>query len=668
MKENKKKKLTIYSIYVDIIAGIYKGYKGEIFQRIGRGYLMDVIVGAVGRHAVIPIEDLIFIMPDNSKIKYEKFIGNDGEEHYRPVGIQRGTGENIILEEKIGSPIDDEPLFIPESGNFNIKSNSKDDYDTDFNDEDDDNIDINNNDKSLKQNINLEDLIPEEVNIDTHYNYLVNYAAKANILRNTDKITGSLHTLFSIIGFSFDNETINSHSKRLKTALIESGLPLDDYTINCFVTAYIFIHVNNLGIGYPINIPGCKQTSNDDTGFITCVVIQSKFIVPRDNNFNIRYFVEILCPLLKTHIVPVTINTNILERRFAMANINSIKQKTNTIIDKSPRYTRFPEIKYIHVDDEIKQYILEKIIVRVTSLDSIKDQSILSILDYFYNNFNECIKGDKYREIKKNITSDFSKIVYPYIKEYEERVKYKQEKIYESIHVNKKRKYQTKILPQVIKNTPDKDIKYYQELYSNRIISEIKYSIDKGKINKEESNILQQFLYFIRHYNNDNFELFIESSEYDNLYEKSDSIEWNTIMPYVFKYRNLIRTKEFDPITVPSIAEDISKNKTEIAYMKQGIKQDLVIELKNLMKESKMSMVNIKIIEFVINNIDYICDLNFNQIKEIKLNLITEINPVERQKLNMIMKVNTKFYKYLNKKRNEQISSNIRSIVRKRKI
>lgn len=642
------KNLKIPSRFVIIIRGIFKGYTAEIDNIVHKGELLNVNIGPIGRNTTIPVEDVKFLSSDGGEWQYIK--SNEG---YHLQLVYSSSGEALVLvEEPIGSPGKDTALFLPEDEAmdvnrfFVVEGENESGKDKDL-------LEIEENPDDA------EDFINEVAN---NYKYANEQCAREAV----HKISGNvevdyLDDFFSVLGFTLDNLSINTHYYRLKNALQAIaniyGITTNNITIKIYIVAYIFLWVNNMGIGYPIEIDGCRQTSNDDPRFIMCVGKRSGFIEAVD----LQPFIEQLANVMDCRIIQSVVNVESLTNRFNLASVKSKNTKVTKVTNRA-------------AIAKTKNYVLSHVTIAMRKANTNENK----ILQHFYDNFNEIILNVNHPFLKeKGVKS----LIIPFINDYIEQtnkidVKYTRVHMYDNIHVKEPTKQailaqinidSSKVDPETLKvlselynnfdryvkfgirlnlNLDKKDaiirpyiVKYYEllkikeeEFYKNpvksiaqekvsviklptltqlnkykqdasktilkKIIADIKKNIDPRSPHKEyqqETKIyLINFVNSLENYNN-NLSTFIESADFDNLHEQAGTHIWDAIMPYIFEYQGLI--SKFEPMVIVGPQYNNQALLTEKQTQITHIKADIFDTLKKTLKEQILQLQNFRYVK-----------------------------------------------------------------------
>jgi hypothetical protein len=483
-------KLKIPSKFLRIAGGPYKGYDAELVERSGDGREFLVVnIGAISSsQATIPIGNIIFVMEDGRLLRYVIVHGKGLS--LMEVGKEE-SGKIIKVSESVDSPSKGLPTFFP---------------DLDLNDTEIESINTGEHDENHVYGEHPEiDYGDEDENIESNEDetkgssFVENYdetfrICRDNVILDNDKATQYLADLFQILGFHMDNTSINHHSKILHDALKSyelQGLNFSTEMLKSFVIAYIFIHVNNMGIGYPISIPGVKMKSNDDPSFITKAAFKRNFV---NSVLDVDGQINVLARIFQTNIVPSSGVLSSISNRFALLRVSSNTKKSIPIISNvgnNLKMLKFP----LYEDTYKKQSEIKAKNVILNKLDkTIKtttDKNSKDMLKNLRDNFDVYIKGSGFKNLNNNPDLAESKIMFPFIKEYKERLGIEEEKFYRNSNKT--------ILKngEAVRNIEDKNLKKkimskFNEKITNNISNNntdedkvLKYVIEKSvKISK----------------------------------------------------------------------------------------------------------------------------------------------------------------------------------------
>lgn len=451
-------KLSIPSFNLMIVGGPYKGYFAEYRERLRQGESLVVVIGATGQTASIPIQNIHFLMDDGRVLKYAPVQTGLGL-------VEVGSGEPgqiVTVKEKKDSPSKFSPVFLPETVSEDIEF-SEDDEMSGYEDEDveeyivkklkDVNIgDNNSNEKNIKnmrsdmkKNIrkNIETMMSEDIDISTGDAPVVMLRENNIVAKNksSDRAFILTRDLFNLLGFEMDDESVAFHSETLKKLLSHEALAQVDLRnisiLKTMVMAYIFIHVNNMGLGYPLNFEGIEMRPNDDPRFISEVCYKKGYT---NGLFDIRENIRILSIISGTSIIPATVNTNTminsLSSRFSLMRVSKNKSGLDlgpviegVGIQETLRFPLYPESQKTSAELKAKQIITSKILAKIEKNGS-KDTE-RKILSNFLKNMSSYIKGPVFSRLNNNPALAESRLLMPYIEEYRDILKIEKNRFYD---------------------------------------------------------------------------------------------------------------------------------------------------------------------------------------------------------------------------------------------
>lgn len=455
-----------------IITGnhIYKGYYAEYRSRIRQGEFLVIHLGCNGHEAILPIGNIIFIMPDGRFLQY-RYI-NNGLSLFE-VGKEE-AGEIIVVNEEPDSPSVRSPLYLPEP-DLNLEITEEN--------EENEEIDL---EKTSKKKYSS-----SEKNTSSSEKYAKEYNDIAQVLRqevplDSHPVTELLSIFFRLAGFTMDNVAINSHSTLLKEYLSNSMLEsvvFNTVLYKTFVIAYVFIYINNLNIGYPIAYPGCKMTPNDNPSFLLCVAIKSKFIeVNPDIKIDINYQIVALLKIMGTKIVPANPLLTV-SNRFSLLRIDENgRHKVSLKKSKLMRFPLLDQTENLQITTNAKNIVNNKI---SNSIKNEKNNSVIHILETFVRRFDYYISGPGYRQLIMNPMSLESNVLLPFVKEYKKRVDFEKDKFYDNMSKTT-----------ILNNLPKADT--LTENLKAKIISELNSKISdtlhSGNLSSQDTDALHYVL------------------------------------------------------------------------------------------------------------------------------------------------------------------------------
>lgn len=543
------KKLKIPSVNLMIIGNhVYKGYRAEYKERLRQGEFLVVVLKSNGQLTHVPIQNIVFIMDDGRLFKYI-LDQNEGL-----TLVEYGTGKEvknvpsipeIISNNKI-SPIMDTELEKQSS-------------------------------ESRKDSME-EDGQEEEITYLDSFEGVKN-ANREMVILESNKFSKNLEIIFNLLGFEMDTPSINYHSNYLKDILENpffKNITFNSELYKTYALAYVFIYINQMGIGYPIIVSGCRLSSNDDPSYITCVASKTNFIKVDPKQFNIDQQIVHLLNSMGTRLVPAPQDLG-LSNKFSMLKMKKPfdNKKISPVIktrDIKPKMmTQFPRMtKDVSnaIKDQVKNYIKKKL---QKNIKKEGDLTVQNILEHFNNNFESYIKGPNFTRINNNKELLESKVIIPYIKEYIERVDLEEKNFYKKpIKKTSKTTLKKKTAP----------VKKTQELKTNfkkyiipRVNASIKQILENPEISRIEKNALNYVLNNIENVINYN-QSQLKSLQLDLLTADEQQTETiKSMLWYNDYYKKLVKammTRKED-IDMEKAKKDI-KNTTEISRATRKIK------------------------------------------------------------------------------------------------
>lgn len=389
----------------------YKGYYAEYRERLRQGEFLIVHLGSTGQEITVPIENIIFLMDNAPSLRYvpvQTGLGlvEVGKEEKGEIVTVKGTDEDNSLNT---------PLFVIDK-NQNENENENEDNSL-------------NTKRKRSTSSNEGDYDEPDQEYQNTFNELTN-ALIDSVPLNQNIITEMLQIMFSLLGFvNMNNVSINTHSMILQNHLnspVFKKIAFNEDLYKTFVLAYIFIYINNMNLGYPLKIEGCRLTSNDDPKFILCVAIKSGFIKPLTPDFNINTQIAMLLNVMNTKIVPSSVNVNIGDK-FSFLRVSNTTKNTNEknkpTIKLSPKQMRFPLLDKnvnLQIQVKVKNLIIEKVQYRLKNDSDLENVKV--ILQYFIDNFDTFLSGPLFFKLNNNPELIESQILIPYIKEYKKLI------------------------------------------------------------------------------------------------------------------------------------------------------------------------------------------------------------------------------------------------------
>lgn len=491
----------------------YKGYRAEYRERLRQGEFLIVELLSTGQRTHIPIENIVFIMNDNRLVKYV---------------LDQNGGLKLVDYETGRMPVD--LSTIPEKKSSSEKFSPVEE-----------DVDMEDSDKKTK---NIED---EDEDLMTNKEYLNSFQDIQTTNRETIKIeynpiSKNLEIIFNLLGFEMDNTSINHHSRYLEDILKNPFFKNITFTEDLYKTyslAYVFIYINQMGMGYPIPKPGCRLTPNDDPSFITCVALQSNFIKANPSDFSIEDQITHLLISMGSKLVPPPEDLG-LTSKFSLLNFRKSQQKRSAPVIKTrnikPKLmSNFPlmaKSTLLQTELKTKEYIYEKIRNRI---DEEENLTVKSVLENFKNNFDSYIKGAAFIRINNNPELMESRIIMPFVKEFKQRLELEEKKFYD------------KPLRQTIKNSKrigKRKTDNIKDLILPRMNAGIKRILQKPDLTRIEKNALEYVLRNIEEivkYDSNK----IQSLKLDLLTANEEKTELiNSVLTYIDHYKKLSRALE----------------------------------------------------------------------------------------------------------------------------
>lgn len=419
-------KLSIPSSNLMIVGGPYKGYFAEYRERLRQGESLVVIIGATGQTASIPIQNIHFLMDDGKVLKYVPVQTGLGL-----VEVGSGApGQIVPVKEKKDSPSKFSPVFLPETVSEDIDF-SEDEEISGYNDEE-------------------EDISSGVANMSISTGNAPVVMLRENIIpknKSSDKTFSFTKDLFDLLGFEMDYESISFHVENLKKLLSHEALSeVNVKNVNILKTmvmAYVFIHINNMGLGYPLNFEGITTKPNDDPSFISEVCHKKGFT---KGLFDIRENIRILCILSGTSIIPASRTrpdgVESLSNRFSLMRVSKNKTgiKLGPVIEgvgiqETLRLPLYPENQKSSAISKAKQIISSKIRAKIDKQQY--DENERKILSDFLKNIDTYVKGSVFLRLNNNPDLSESMVLMPYISEYRDILRIEKDRFYDAKKTSK---------------------------------------------------------------------------------------------------------------------------------------------------------------------------------------------------------------------------------------
>lgn len=553
-------KLKIPSIFLRVISGPFKGYDAEFVSRYSRGEIIAIRIIATGNQIVVPITYVVFFIRTENKIyKYINIQNGYSLRELKSVDDLIGT-QIAIIEEESDSPSRYSPIFIPNPDDMLVENIEVELYKMTIEpskDEDNMDIDISKNGGDYVEEYNQEH---EE---EAHFvpgTYSQEFIESQYIVLDNHPISVFLKDFYSILGYNHNNSFINAHSLNLQSILSKEPLNRIAYNNDIykkFIVSYVFIYINNLGIGYNISAY-CKDnfTSNDDPKYVKCVSLKSKFI---DNDWDPYEYINFLLEGMDTSIVPIPNVSSYISTPRKTILLTPIKKNT---IDSKIKFMKFPLI----LDEElnlitlkIKQEVIDKIDKDLLLMN--KNRYTKSIIKNFIKNFDDYNSGNRYKILHTNSNSTESKLILPYLKMYRQLIEVEKDKFYD------------KPIKTVINNSEIKYNKYtsIKIQLMNDFKNEIINKINNPKISKSlkyaYEYVYENFKTIINLYSSDIKKIKIY---YNIESDENEKEKYDMILKVYFTFSELLKNKitEFDKLNIRheiNIEKELySKRKTNI--------------------------------------------------------------------------------------------------------
>lgn len=568
---------------------IYKGYYAEYRSRLRQGEFLIVHLGCNGHEAAIPIGNIIFIMNDGRLLKYIPINVNGLS--LVEVG-KEDQGEVVTLIEDVGSPSNNKkPLFLLDEESIEEMNEDIDEGDIS------EQIQLENTSELAEQTNDKRRRSSTEY-ADTYKN--IYKKTRDNVELNPHPVTDMLGIFFSLIGMQMDNVAINNHSVILQNYLKNqafSHIIFNTYLYKMFVLAYIFIYINNLGIGYSVIYPGCRISPNDDPTYIICVAYKSKFL---DALVKIDEQIADLLNVMGTKIVPSDTTIGI-SNRFSYLRV--VKNKLKPAITRKTKFMRLPLTNTTKISNIVNKTILDKAKASGINMNSVDFQSYIS--------------GSKYRSLLDNPESVETKAILPFVEEYKKRMEFETDKFY--------------IANIQIKNT-----------VKAAIINKIKASKTTNKYVLDLAQDLDKYLYDLT---------------YQKLVKNPNSVESKSVLPYINEYKKLIdiETEKFykDASKATIKNAKMSDNTIDNSISERALEllnSELIKKGETLTGQERTAL------QYTLDNCRNIIKLSASDIKDIEISIISA-SPEQKIHLYAVLSYHNKFMKYLNKltyKRNDK--------------
>lgn len=299
-------------------------------------------------------------------------------------------------------------------------------------------IDEEEDENGEKHSYGEEDIKNEVVEEDISQVYEASYETQISsfsVETPKTKTEKTLGQIFRILDLNFD---ANIHSKNLdllfKNSIFET-IPIENNDTHIlFIAAYVFIQVNNLGLGYFNVAPGILVRPNDDPSYIEEVLY--KFGIFKEKQ-DLTPYIRVLLNAMGTVIVPsLKIDpSRSLTKRFSILKMDKTSKRDDSNKVTSLKKLRFPlydttEYKTFN-EIKVKEAIFNKIESVVSNPKT--NQISVSILQSLVKNFDNYVKGETFKALKDNPESLQSEIILPYIEEYKKLIELEEDLFYQKI-------------------------------------------------------------------------------------------------------------------------------------------------------------------------------------------------------------------------------------------
>lgn len=393
--------------FLYIVKGLYKGYECEYRSRIHKGLFLEVVLFSNGNEITIPIEYVVFVTKLKENLQY--FPNHNGG--FILKNLNDNTSQKITKEiesvKRTQSENSVSEVMVP--GTFS-----------------------------------QEYIEPEYVTIN-----------------NENVLNVFLKEFSDLLGFDFNNTFINTHALQLSNSLDKMNVVLNSEDKKKFVVAYIFVFLNNSGLGYNnLNIK-CEITPNDDPKYIYCMSLLTKFI---SVEYKIENYIKYLLGLLETKIIPSM-----------KSNYNKTSRIYNNIVTKKYKPMRFPLLNKPELDIitlNVKQKVIKKI---EQDISYFMGEELNIVRTDFINNYERYIN-------RENIINN--NVIQSYLNLHKELLEIEKNKFYDAPV-----KYALKNTANVKKNSFKKQIHDYLYEELSKKISKTKERTDLDILVYLQSNL-----------------------------------------------------------------------------------------------------------------------------------------------------------------------------------
>lgn len=395
-------KIKIPSKYVMIVGHyLYKGYRGFVKERADkRGNFLTVILESSGMSVNIFIENIVFITPN---LKFYKYVKENGLAEY----VLKEYNKKLNLSDKDIEDITDNLKKL------SIGSNPEKDTETFIHTEEE-------SEEMVVSYDNLQHI-------------------RQDIRLNEDQITMFLSQLVKFLEINYDNLSINIYGKKIQEIMrlpeIVNRYTFDELFYKLFIVAYMFIHLNNLGISIPRYYTGCNRTPNDDISYLLCLVLRSNFLELKKSGIELtEKFVQDMKEFLENDIIPSLLNVlnttiipsipikqnEISKRKDIVKKIKVLSKVRQSKITKS-KQNFLLKPKPVKISKNIRNTVKNSIIEQLNSeIKKSKDTGKVAMGKFVLENFDILVNENPNVIQKiKEMSPELQSILIPIIEEYQ---------------------------------------------------------------------------------------------------------------------------------------------------------------------------------------------------------------------------------------------------------
>lgn len=423
MKDNKKKKIKIPSLYGFLIQGndmkpgtvnVYeqivsrKGEDIQIVSRDGSGRYMNVMLNN-GHITKILITNIMFkvdgvnvhyITDEKGHLKLVTSSGSSASRYEREVmgdGDDKGKGK-------------DEDYYIDNDGISDTSDDHGPGIDVEVDDDDlrrkrrhSETEGVDGESKKVKMEY-AEDMVRDDLafNMNSALDRIVFEKQKYD----DNVFSKRIENFCRIINLHLSHDAINNHGNILFNIVKKIRQERDDFDFSCYTVAYIFIIINEMGIGYPeaLNVK-CEVTPNDDPRYITCAALDYKFIQPKYMSmFSLYpYINELLEYLNRSIILPSSTRKDMID--------DYITDKINDVYTGLPKFYPLKLMKDKKYHSIIKNRAIEDLtkILNKNNNQSFTQKELLGLMAKRLNRNDDVIKA--YNMLLKTYELEMMKIL-----------------------------------------------------------------------------------------------------------------------------------------------------------------------------------------------------------------------------------------------------------------